>query len=182
MHKVTDGDHLPRHFCPACGTVHYQNPKIIVGCIPEWEDRILMCRRAIEPGLGSWTFPAGFLELNETIREGSARETLEETQAEVEVGELFVVINVPHVRQVNMIHRGRLKAPRFEPTRESSEVVLMREDEIPWDQIVFRTVLQSLKLFYADRAAGRAGFHTIDLPPPPRSVSRTDGNAELQLP
>lgn len=169
--RIPAGDHLARHVCTACGTVHYRNPKVITGCVPEWEDgRILMCRRAIEPRLGRWTFPAGFLELGETSAEGAAREALEEAQAEVAIGALFVVINVPYVSQVYLIHRARLKAPRFGPTLESSEAVLMREDEIPWDEIAFPTIWHSLKFFFADRASGAAGIHALDLtvrPPRP---------------
>lgn len=161
--RIPEGDHAPRHVCPRCGTVHYENPKIIVGCIPEWEDRILICRRNIEPRLGLWTFPAGFLELGETSGEGAARETREESQAEVEIGELFVVINVPYVSQVYMVHRGRMKTPHHGPTPESSETKLVREDEIPWEQIAFPTIYHSLRFFYADRKAGVQGFHSMDL-------------------
>ena len=163
--RIPKGDHAPRFVCDACGAVHYRNPKIIVGCIPEWQDQILMCRRAIQPRLGLWTFPAGFMELGETTAQGAAREALEESQGRVEVGELFVVINVPDVGQVYVIHRARLLEPTFGPTHESSEVVLMREDQIPWEQIAFRTILHSLRHFYADRAAGRVGqVHAFDLP------------------
>lgn len=172
--RIPAGDHLLRHVCPACGAVHYRNPKVIVGCVPEWKDgRILMCRRAIEPRLGRWTFPAGFLELGETSAEGAAREAVEESRAEVEIGDLFVVINVPYVSQVYLIHRARLKAPDFGPTLESSEVVLMREDEIPWDQIAFPTIWHSLKFYYADRASGARGIHALDLtvrPPRPEQA------------
>ncbi len=167
--RVPDGDHLPRDVCPSCGTVHYRNPKVIVGCVPEWEDgRIVMCKRAIEPRLGLWTFPAGFLELGESSGDGAAREAREEAQAEVEPGALFAVISVPYVSQVYLIHRARLKAPTFGPTVESSEVVLMREDEIPWDRIAFPTIWHSLKFFFADRASGERGVHVLDLAASPR--------------
>ncbi|MGH8705309.1 MAG: NUDIX hydrolase [Burkholderiales bacterium] len=172
--RVPDGDHVPRHVCSACGAVHYRNPKVIVGCIPEWEERILMCKRAIEPRLGLWTFPAGFLELGETSGEGAAREAREEAQAEVEPGELFVVINVPYVSQVYLIHRARLKAPRFGPTVESSEVVLMREDEVPWDRIAFPTIWHGLKFFFGDRASGQRGVHTLDLAVRPRRPEQAE--------
>ena len=169
--RVPDGDHFPRHVCMACGSIHYINPKVIVGCVPEWEDgRILMCRRAIEPRLGLWTFPAGFLEIGETSGEGAARETLEEAEAQVEVGGLFVVINVPYVSQIYMIHRGRLRTPQHGPTAESSETRLMREDEIPWEEIAFPTIYHSLRFFFEDRRGGQAGFHVMDLtrrPPRP---------------
>jgi len=173
--RVPEGDHVPRHVCPSCGTIHYRNPKVIVGCIPEWEDgRIVMCRRGIEPRLGRWTFPAGFLELGETSGAGAAREALEEAQADVEPGELFVVINVPYVSQVYLIHRARLKAVHFGPTVESSEVVLMREDEIPWDEIAFPTIWHGLKFFFADRASGHRGVHTLDLTTRPRRPERAE--------
>ena len=172
--RVPEGDHVPRHVCPACGTIHYRNPKVIVGCIPEWEDRILMCRRAIEPRLGLWTFPAGFLELGEGSGQGAAREAQEEAGTEVEIGELFVVINVPYVSQVYLIHRARMKSPVFGPTVESSEVRLMREDEIPWDQIAFPTIWHSLKFFYSDRAGGRGGVHVLDLAQRPRRPEQAE--------
>jgi ADP-ribose pyrophosphatase YjhB (NUDIX family) len=172
--RVPEGDHLPRHVCEACGTIHYSNPKVIVGCVPEWEDRILMCRRAIEPRLGRWTFPAGFLELGETSGEGAAREALEEARAEVDIGELFVVINVPYVSQLYLIHRARLKKPEFGPTLESSEVVLMREAEIPWDDIAFPTIYHSLRFFYADRARGAGTVHTLDLTARPRRPEQAE--------
>ncbi len=167
-HKIPPGDHLPRAVCPACRTVHYHNPKVIVGCIPEWGEQILMCKRAIEPRLGLWTFPAGFLEQHESSGQGAAREALEESRAIVTIGELFVVINVPYVSQVYMVHRAKLTAPQFGPTSESSEVVLMREDEIPWERIAFPTIWHSLKFFYADRKAGCENFHTLDLIHKPR--------------
>jgi len=172
--RIPAGDHLPRHVCPACGTIHYRNPKVIVGCVPEWDDRILMCRRAIEPRLGLWTFPAGFLELGETSGQGAAREALEEARADVAIGELFVVISVPYVSQVYMIHRARMKTVAFGPTIESSEVVLMREDEIPWDHIAFPTIFHSLKFFFADRTGGNRGVHTLDLTVRPRRPEQAE--------
>lgn len=162
--RIPEGDHLPRHVCPACGHVQYFNPRVIVGCVPEWEDgRILMCRRNIEPRFGLWTFPAGFLELGETTAQGAARETLEESQADVEAGEILAVINVPYISQVYVVHRGRLRSAHHGPTPESSETQLLREDQIPWDQIAFATVWHSLKFFFADRASGTAVIHTLDL-------------------
>jgi 8-oxo-dGTP pyrophosphatase MutT (NUDIX family) len=172
--QIPPGDHLPRHVCPACGAIHYRNPKVIVGCIPEWEDRILMCRRAIQPRLGLWTFPAGFLELGETSGQGAAREALEEAQAKVTVGELFVLINVPYVSQVYMIHRAQLEVPEFGPTVESSECMLMREDEIPWNEIAFPTIWHSLKFFYADRASGHRGVHVLDLTVRPQRPEKAE--------
>lgn len=176
--RTPAGDHLPRHVCGHCGTVHYRNPKIIVGCVPEAADgRVLMCRRNIEPRLGLWTFPAGFMELGETSGQGAAREALEESLAEVEIGDLFAVINVPYVSQIYMIHRAKLKTETFGATPESSEVRLMREDEIPWEQIAFPTVYNGLRFFFEDRARGLQGFHYLDLmykPRPPQRPEVTD--------
>jgi ADP-ribose pyrophosphatase YjhB (NUDIX family) len=172
--RVPPGDHLPRHICDACGTIHYHNPRIIAGCVPEASDgRILMCRRAIEPRLGMWTFPAGFLELGEASSVGAARETLEEAQAEVEIDDLFAVIAVPYVSQVYLLHRGRMKSAHHGPTPESSETQLMREDQIPWDDIAFPTIYHGLKFFFEDRSRGIKSFHEMDLTlrPPRREPS-----------
>jgi ADP-ribose pyrophosphatase YjhB (NUDIX family) len=164
--RVPPGDHLPRHVCEQCGTIHYHNPRMIVGCVPQAGDgRILMCRRNIEPRLGKWTFPAGFLELGETSAQGAARETLEEAQAVVEVDDLFAAIDVPHVGQVYLLHRGRMQGLHHGPTPESSETQLMREDEIPWDEIAFPTIYHGLKYFFEDRARGVKAFHELSLSP-----------------
>jgi ADP-ribose pyrophosphatase YjhB (NUDIX family) len=177
-HRIPDGDHLPRAVCPQCGNIQYRNPKAIVGIIPEWQDgRILMCRRAIQPRHGLWTFPAGFLENSETSGDGAAREAAEEALADVEPLDLFMVINVPYVSQVYLIHRGRLREASFGPTNESSEVRLMREDEIPWDEIAFPTIFHSLKRFFEDRARGSYSIHTLDLTHrPSRRPEVTAGN------
>ncbi len=162
--RIPPGDQLPRHVCDHCGTIHYHNPRIIAGCVPEAADgRILMCRRAIEPRLGFWTFPAGFLELGETSAQGAARETLEESQAEVEIDDLFAVIAVPYVSQVYMLHRGRMKSGHHGTTPESSETQLMREEEIPWEEVAFPTIYHGLKFFFEDRARGLRSFHEMDL-------------------
>lgn len=181
-HRVPAGDHLPRHICPACAHIQYFNPRVIVGCVPEWEDgRILMCRRNIEPRLGLWTFPAGFMELGETSGQGAAREAREESRAEVEIGEMLAIINVPYVSQVYVVHRARMLTPTHGPTPESSETRLMTESEIPWDEIAFPTVFHSLKFFFADRAAGQAQIHTLDLnfrPRRPREQEVSTGDPQ----
>ena len=159
-----DGDHLPRHVCPACQTIHYLNPKIIVGVIPEAPDgRVLLCRRAIQPRLGFWTFPAGFMEMGETCAEGAAREALEESQAVVAVGGLLSVISAPDVHQVHLAFRGKMQGDTCGPTSESSEVLLMGEDEIPWREIAFPTIYFALRQFFADRAQGVQGTYTRDV-------------------
>jgi len=179
--RVPPGDHAPRQVCTRCGTIHYRNPKVIVGCIPEAADgRVLMCKRAIHPRFGLWTFPAGFLELGETAARGAQREAQEEAGADVEVDGLLAVIDVPYVSQLYMIYRARLPDPRFHPTHESSEVVLMREDEIPWQQIAFPTIWHSLKFYFADRAAGAPGFHTLELTYRPKApaLAEVSGSPE----
>jgi ADP-ribose pyrophosphatase YjhB (NUDIX family) len=173
--RVPKDDHVERHICPRCGHIQYLNPKVIAGIIPEWEDgRILMCRRAIQPRLGLWTFPAGFLELGETSGQGAAREAREEAQADVEPLELLAVINVPYVSQVYLIHRGRLRTAQHAPTLESSEVCLMREDEIPWQEIAFPTIWHGLKYFFEDRRRGAYSVHSLDLQFRPRPPARDE--------
>jgi ADP-ribose pyrophosphatase YjhB (NUDIX family) len=167
--KIPAGDSLPRHVCETCGTIHYSNPKIVVGALAEWEDKILMCRRAIEPRQGYWTLPAGFMENHETTAQGAIRETLEEAKARVELGPMFSLINVPHISQVHIVYRARLLDLDFGPGEESMEVVLLEEGQIPWDEIAFRTIALTLRRYFDDRRRGVFGFHTADIEaPPPR--------------
>lgn len=165
--KIPPGDSLPRHVCDACSTIHYQNPKMIVGCIAEWEDRVLLCRRAIEPRLGLWTVPAGFMENGETTAQGAARETLEEANARVEVGPLYAMYNIPHINQVYILFRARLLDLNFSAGTESLEVKLFDEKDVPWESIAFATVRNTLNHYYADRKAGEYRFHlgTIERAP-----------------
>lgn len=161
--QVPAGDNRPRHVCTRCGAVHYQNPKIVVGCIPEWEDRILLCRRAIEPRYGLWTLPAGFMERGETVQTGAARETLEEANARVAVGELYSLFNLPHIDQVYMIFRGRLLDLDFSAGDESLEVQLFGEQEIPWAELAFPVVRETLSLYFQDRGAGTLRLRAGDI-------------------
>lgn len=163
--RVPAGDNLPRHVCPACDTIHYQNPKMVIGCIAEWEDRILLCRRAIEPRLGLWTLPAGFMENGETVAQAALRETHEEANARVELTAMYSVISVPHVNQVHIFYRGRLLDLGFGPGTESLEVALFAESAIPWKEIAFRTISTTLRHYYADRKAGAYGFHAGEILP-----------------
>jgi ADP-ribose pyrophosphatase YjhB (NUDIX family) len=161
--RVPGGDTLPRYVCDACATVHYQNPKIVAGCIPEWEDKILLCRRAIEPRHGLWTLPAGFMEKGETTLQAAARETLEEAGARVEVGTLYTVFSLPHIDQVYLFYRGRLTDLDYAPGSESLEVDLFHEHVVPWGQLAFRVVRETLKLYYQDRLASRFRTHVGDI-------------------
>lgn len=160
---VPPGDNRPRHVCSRCGTVHYQNPKIVVGCIPQWEGRILLCRRAIQPRYGLWTLPAGFLERGETTLAGAVRETLEEAKARVAIGGLYSLFNLPHIDQVYMLFHASLLDLDFGPGEESLEVSLFTEAEIPWDALAFPVIKETLLLYFCDRAAGRQGTRIGDI-------------------
>jgi ADP-ribose pyrophosphatase YjhB (NUDIX family) len=149
--EVPAGDNRPRHVCTSCGAIHYHNPKMVVGCIPEWEDKILLCRRAIEPKYGLWTLPAGFMENGETTFEGAARETLEEAGARVDVLNLYSMISLPDINQVYLVFRAKLLHLDFAPGEESLEAALFSEAEVPWEQLAFRTIEHTLKRYYADR-------------------------------
>jgi len=159
--KVPAGDSFPRHVCTACGKVHYINPLVVVGCVPESGSRILLCRRAIEPRKGYWTIPAGFMEMGETMAEGAARETMEEAVARVQIHDLFAVVDVVHARQVHVMYRATLLEGGFSAGDESLEVRLFDADEIPWEDIAFRSVRFALEKFLEDRAAGVRRLHTV---------------------
>ena len=160
---VPPGDERLRAVCPACGGIHYENPKVVVGCIPVYEERVLLCKRAIEPRYGYWTLPAGFMENGETTAEGAVRETEEEAGAAVIDLEAFSLLDVPYVHQVHVFYRARLATLEFAPGEESLETQLFAEHEIPWQDLSFRTVIETLKLFFADRKAGKFGFHVLPI-------------------
>jgi ADP-ribose pyrophosphatase YjhB (NUDIX family) len=158
-----DGDTRERAVCPACSTIHYENPLNVVGTVPYWGEKILLCKRNIEPRFGKWTLPAGFLELGETTAQGAARETVEEAGAQIEMEGLFTIISVARVGQVHMFYRARLLSDQFDPGSETIEARLYAEDEIPWDEIAFRTVKETLELFFSDRRGGKFGVHDVDI-------------------
>ncbi len=162
--RVPEGDTLPRYVCDACGTIHYQNPRLVVGCVPEHEGRILLCRRAIEPRRGYWTVPAGFLENGETLQQAAARESLEEALAEVAVGSLLSVVHVLHAEQVHVFFRASLPTARYGVGAESLEVELVAPAQIPWADIAFPSTDFTLRRYLEDLAAGREQHHftTID--------------------
>ena len=161
--RIPPGDSLPRFVCGACDASHYENPKIVVGCLPVWEDRVLLCKRAIEPRYGLWTLPAGFLENGETLQSGAERETLEEADARVELGELYTVISLPQIHQVYMMFRSRLLDLDFGPGTESLEVRLFDESEVPWEQLAFRTIARTLRNFFLDRRLGAFKLHVSSI-------------------
>lgn len=158
--EIPSGDNVPRHVCSACQMIHYRNPLIVVGCIPRWEDKILLCRRAIEPRKGYWTAPAGFMELDESLEQGAARETLEEACARVQIGSMLAAVSVGRVNQVHIMFRAQLLDGQFAPGAESLDVRLFAPDDIPWDEIAFPSVKFSLEKLLADPGDGMHS-HTI---------------------
>lgn len=161
--QTPPGDNRPRYTCTSCETIHYQNPKLIVGCIPEHDGKILLCKRSIEPRYGCWTLPAGFMELGETSLEAAMRETLEEANARVKLIDLYAVFNLPHVDQVYMMFRSHLLDLDFGPGDESLEVNLFDESSIPWDELAFTTIRQTLKFYFEDKQSGQYRLHTGDI-------------------
>ncbi len=156
---IPEGDNMVRHVCPACGHIHYQNPRLIVGCIAEWSEKILLCRRAIDPRLGYWTLPAGFMENGETTAQAASRETHEEAGASVLIEAPFAMFSIAHINQVHLFYRGRLENERYFAGPESLEVGLFTADEIPWLELSFASVETCIRLYLADRSRGHFQFH-----------------------
>jgi ADP-ribose pyrophosphatase YjhB (NUDIX family) len=172
--KIPAGDNRLRYVCISCEEIHYQNPKIVAGCIPENEGKVLLCKRAIEPRYGYWTLPAGFMELEETSLEAALRETLEEANARVIVSELYTVLNLPYVSQVYMMYRAQLQDLDFSAGEESLEVKLFAENEIPWDNIAFTTIKYTLKFYFKDQRNKNFHLHTGDI------IKKDDGRYDLR--
>ena len=157
--SIPAGDSLPRHVCSNCGTVHYLNPKLVIGCVAEWQERILLCRRSIEPRYGLWTLPAGFMEIGETMAEGANRECQEEAEGEGVEPQLYCLYDLPHIGQIYALYRGELKDGLFGAGSESLECALFAESDIPWDDLAFRAIQQTLKHFFHDRRTGVFPIH-----------------------
>ena len=162
---VPEGDNRPRYWCPACQIIHYQNPKIVVGSLPVWEGRILLCKRSIQPRAGYWTLPAGFMENGETLQEGAIRETWEEACATVNLTDLYTVFNLPHIYQVYMFFLGELADGRYGVGEESSDVGLFLPEEIPWDELAFPTVTRTLRFYLQDLSSGEFPIRVQDIAP-----------------
>ncbi len=171
--RVPKDDTRERHVCDSCGSIHYQNPRNVVGSIPVYQNQVLLCRRAIEPRHGYWTLPAGFMELGESTGAGAARETLEEAGAVVEIGPLYSLLNVPHAEQVHLFYLATMQTPHFEAGDESLEVALFHEKDIPWSELAFPTVKQTLEWYFADRAAGLFN-NPVELNVRSRNISRNE--------
>jgi ADP-ribose pyrophosphatase YjhB (NUDIX family) len=181
--QIPEGDNRPRYVCAQCETIHYHNPKLVVGSIPVWDAdgtvRVLLCKRAIEPRHGYWTLPAGFMENSETTAEAAVRETEEEAGADIDIGDLFTLLNVAQVHQVHLFYLARLRSLEFAAGIESLDVQLFTESEIPWDELAFPTIRKTLELFFADcvqirEGAGRFGFHSHDITRPMRIAGPPD--------
>lgn len=164
---IPDGDDRPRHFCDACGCIHYENPRIVAGTLPVLDSRVLLCRRAISPRKGYWTLPAGYMENAETTRDAARRETREEACAEVALDNLYTLIDLPHINQVYMIFRADLISD-FAAGPESEEVALFEENEIPWEALAFPTIERTLRHFYDDRHKGLFPLHMGTVTPEDR--------------
>lgn len=163
VHTVPDGDHLPRYVCKACGVIHYENPRVIAGCVIETHGKLLLCKRAIEPRRGFWTTPAGFLENGESVQHGAAREAMEEALANVQIGSLLSIVNVLRAHQVHITFRATLREPGFGVGPESLETQLYEESDIPWPEIAFLSVEFALRRYLEDRRAGVERLHFRDI-------------------
>lgn len=177
--KIPEDDNRQRYVCISCEMIHYQNPRVVAGCLPVWEDKILLCRRAIDPRYGLWTLPAGFMELGETTMEAAARETLEEANARVNIQGLYVVINLPQVDQVFMMFRSQLLDLDFAPGVESLAVELYTKQDIPWNSLAFGTIRQTLDFFFEDRLTGDYPLHIGDIVKHGDNYSFRPGPAEM---
>ncbi len=165
--EIPKGDHKPRHICLKCEVIFYENPRIIAGCLATHKGKILLCKRAIEPRRGYWTLPAGFLENGETIQQGAERETWEEAEARVKPEGLYTIFNLIHINQVYMFYRGQLIDGQYGAGCETLEAKLFSPDEIPWEDLAFPTIYQTLKFFIGDLKTGQfpQRIETIDRNP-----------------
>ncbi|GAB1261156.1 NUDIX hydrolase [Aurantivibrio plasticivorans] len=161
--RIPDGDDRERHICVECETIHYSNPRIITGCLPVYEDKVLLCKRAIEPRYGYWTLPAGFMENGETTEAGALRESWEEARANITSHSLYTLFNLPHINQVYLFYYGTLKDLDFAAGPESLEVELFTEDEIPWSELAFPVIKRTLEFYFEDRKNNSFPLHSEDL-------------------
>jgi len=171
---VPAGDDRNRYLCGHCGTIHYQNPKMVVGCIPEWEGKILLCRRSIEPRYGYWTLPAGYLENGETVADGARREAFEEARVRMAAMEPYALFNLAFVNQIYFMFRGPMAAPDVGAGDESLAVRLFTEEDIPWDDLAFTVMRETLTRYFQDRKQGGFSFHMGDIAPASKSFSAPD--------
>ncbi len=160
VHRIPEGDNLPRFICEHCDIIHYQNPKLVVGCLPVWEDKVLLCKRAIEPSYGLWTLPAGFMENQESLEQAALRESDEEANANLKIDNLYSVISLPHINQIYVLFLAKLLDIDFYAGSESLDVRLFTQEEIPWNQLAFKTIENTLRHFFEDREKNHFPVHT----------------------
>lgn len=160
VHRIPEGDNLPRFICEHCDIVHYQNPKLVVGCLPVWKEQVLLCKRAIEPSHGLWTLPAGFMENQESLEEAALRESREEANANLEIEGIYSVISLPHINQIYVLYRAKLLDLDFYAGPESLDVQLFNEEDIPWDKLAFRTIANTLEHYFEDKKRNDFSIHT----------------------
>lgn len=157
--RIPSGDNRERAVCPQCQHIEYDNPRMITGTLPLHQGKVLLCKRNIEPRLGFWTLPAGFMENQETTSQGALRETLEESGSVAICQQLFSMISIPHINQVHIFYLAELPKADFHATEESSEVALFALDEIPWEELAFSSVSKTLRFYLDDVAKGKIEFH-----------------------
>ncbi|MCG2633855.1 MAG: NUDIX hydrolase [Gammaproteobacteria bacterium] len=162
---IPQGDDRERHVCSDCGLIHYQNPKVVVGCIAEWQEKVILCTRAIAPRIGYWTLPAGYLENDETTEQGAAREAREEAGIEARITALHGIYELPHINQLYLFYRAELLEPEFAPGVESLDVRLISEAEVPWSELAFGVVGTALKSYFNDRRNGAYQLHRTTVQP-----------------
>ncbi len=162
-HKIPEGDNRLRHCCPGCDMVFYDSPKVVTGCVAQWQDKILMCKRAIEPHIGTWTLPAGFMENRETLQEAAARETFEEATARTSNLELFAIYNLPHISQVYVMFKADVIDGEASSGIESLETEFVDESNIPWSELSFPIITETLKLYFEDRKRGVFSLHVGEI-------------------
>jgi ADP-ribose pyrophosphatase YjhB (NUDIX family) len=170
IERIPAGDNRLRFVCDQCEHIHYQNPRIIAGCVPVYGDQVLLCKRAIEPRAGRWTLPAGFLENGEASSAGALRETREEANANAAIVSLYTLFSLPHISQVYMFFRADLLDLDFSAGEESLEVALFSEHEIPWDDLAFPVINKTLEHFFADHKLGEYPIRYADLEYPRRKL------------
>jgi ADP-ribose pyrophosphatase YjhB (NUDIX family) len=157
---IPAGDNRERHVCPDCDTIHYVNPRIITGCLPVYGDKVLLCKRAIEPRYGYWTLPAGFMENGESTEQGAIRECFEEANARVKCGRLYTITSIPSINQVHLFYLSELHELEFSAGEESLEVELFSEHEIPWAELSFTAVRITLQKYFEERKKDQFGLHS----------------------
>ena len=158
--KVPEGDNRPCFVCDDCGEIFYHNPKMVVGCVPRWKEKVLLCKRAIPPRYGYWTLPAGYMENQESAANGAAREAHEEALAKTRIGNVFTQFSIPHINQVYILFLADMETAEFGAGEESLDAALFSREQIPWDELAFPVMRKTLELYFEDKDRGRFRTHS----------------------